>query len=159
MVGSLFHSRKYLTLSTMLYHYKSQIRPKIGILLSHLAWSYPIFTFQPWVQKHVCPCRWLIFSTVQPLSHRWIHSSFTLLYCYFLGRCSGRLYSWVIPVQTFIDRTHYAMYTNSFAIFMSVAWTDHFVWYIFWNGWNCSFFNLFARGKKRTYGSSAVKIN
>ena len=113
MVGSLYRSRKYLDPDSILYLYKSQMRPKMEYCCHVWAGADQIHLncFDK-VKRRV---RGLIgddlFSTLQPLSHRRDVSRLSLFYRYYHGDCSEELDSLLPPAKTFPVRTRLAATT------------------------------------------------
>ena len=110
MIGSLYRSREYLTPSSILYLYKSQIRPTMEYCCHIWAGaSRTSLKSLDGVQKRL---RWLVgdelFSTLQPLSQRRDVASLALLYRYFHGECSEELQAMVPPVKVFPRNTRLA---------------------------------------------------
>ena len=103
MVGSLFRSRKYLTPASMLYLYKSQIRPLMEYCC-HI-WGGAAQTSLSCLDRVQRRLRYLVgdelFSTLPPLSHRRDVASLSLFYRYYNGKCSKELHSLIPPKKEF----------------------------------------------------------
>ena len=114
MVGSLSRSRKYLSPASILYLYKSQIRPKMEYCC-HI-WGGAVQTSLSCLDRVQRRLRYLVgdelFSTLPPLSHRRDVSSLSLFYRYYNGKCSQELQLLVPPMKTFSVRTRLAAATQ-----------------------------------------------
>ena len=113
MVGSLFRSKKYLSPSSILYLYKSQIRPKMEYCCHILGGAAKTsLSCLDRVQRRL---RYLVedelYSTLPPLVHRRYVSSLSLFYRYLNGKCSSELHSLVPPKKESARETRLA--TNS----------------------------------------------
>lgn len=104
LFGFLQRSSKYLTLHTLLYLYKYQIKAKIRYCWD--IWAGSSLSRFDRVQKCL---RFLVgnklYSTLQHPSNRRDLASHSLLY---QGKWLKELYSWVAPCQTFTIRTRHA---------------------------------------------------
>ena len=103
IMGSLYRSMRLLTPESLLYLYKSQIRP-IMEYCSHI-WegsSKTILSALDRVQRRM---RGLVgeelFASLQSLSHRHNVASLSLFYRYIYGKCSDELHLLVPPVRDF----------------------------------------------------------
>lgn len=111
MVGSMYHSSKYLILHAIFKFYKSQIR-MIMDYSCHLERAAPssLFSFVR-VPKcvRVLVCKKL-FSTLQSraLFHRWDVANISRLYLYFHRKCLDGLHFLVLPVLIYMTRTRHA---------------------------------------------------
>ena len=110
MVGSLFRSRRYLSPASILYLYKSQIRPKMEYCC-HI-WGGAAQTSLSCLDRVQRRLRYLVgdelFSTLPPLVHRRNVSSLSLFYRYHNAKCSEELHSLVPPKKEFARETRLA---------------------------------------------------
>ena len=110
MVGSFYRSRKYLSPSSILYLYKSQIRPTMEYCC-HI-WSgasQRSLSSLDTVQRRLLGLIGHdLYSTLQPLSHRRNVASISLFYRYFHGKCSQELHSLVPPNRQFQRQTRFS---------------------------------------------------
>jgi hypothetical protein len=100
-LGALYRVRSYLTPESVLYLYKTQIRPILEYC-SHL-WSRSAasgIALLDRIQKRVCKLIGPQLSLkLEPLSHRRDVSSLSLLYRYQNGLCSSQLHKAVPPLK------------------------------------------------------------
>ena len=93
MIGSFYRSRKFLSNESILYLYKSQIRPKMEYC-SHV-WGGAARSSLNILDRLQHRMKYLVgeelYSTLQPLSHRRNVASLSLFYRYFHGKCSDEL--------------------------------------------------------------------
>ena len=123
MIGSFYRSKKYLTPESILYLYKSQIRPKMEYCCHIWAgYSSTSLSILDRLQRRI---KGLIgdelFSTLHTLSHRRDVASLTLFYRYFYGKCSDELHSLVPPLWNFGRRTRFAF--NSHPFFLRIPFS------------------------------------
>ena len=116
MIGSFYRSKKYLTPESILYLYKSQIRPKMEYCC-HI-WAGSSSTSLSILDRLQRRIKGLIgdelFSTLHALSHRRDVASLSLFYRYFYGKCSDELHSLVPPLWNFGRRTRFAVNSHPF---------------------------------------------
>ena len=110
MVGSLLRSRKYLSPESILYLYKSQIRPKMEYCC-HI-WGGAAKTSLSCLDRVQRRLRYLVgdelFSNIPPLVQRRDVASLSLFYRYHNGKCSNELHSLVPPKKEFGRETRLA---------------------------------------------------
>ena len=110
MIGSFYRSKKYLSPESLLYLYKSQVRPKMEYCC-HI-WSGAPQRSLSILDRLQRRMKGLVgdvlFSTLQPLSHRRDVASLSLFYRYFNGKCSTELHGLVPPRRVFDRRTRFA---------------------------------------------------
>ena len=110
MVGSFYRSLNFLSAPSILYLYKSQIRPTLEYCCylwagaSHRSRS-ALDSVQHRLKGLVGP---ELYSTLQPLSHRRNAATISLFYRYFHGKCSTELHSLVSPLRVFRRQTRYS---------------------------------------------------
>ena len=117
-VGSLFRARSYLSRETILYLYKSLIRPCMEYCCHVWAGaSSDALSLLDRIQKRICNIVGPdLASCLQPLSIRRDVASLSLLYKYFHGRCSSELSSLVPPLKVFNRRTRLSSSSHPFTL-------------------------------------------
>ena len=107
MVGSLYRSMRLLTPESLLYLYKSQIRPRMEYC-SHI-WAGSSRTIISTLNRVQRRMRGLVsetlFASLQSLSHRRNVASLSLFDRYFYGKCWDELHLLVPPVRDLPIRT------------------------------------------------------
>ena len=127
MVGSFYRSRNFLSPSSILYLYKSQIRPTMEYCChlwagaSHRSLS-ALDSVQHRLKGLVGPD---LYSTLQPLSHRRDVASISLFYRYFHGKCSTELHSLVPPLRVFRRQTRYSNDCAKHPFFLQIPKSHH----------------------------------
>merc|ERR1712101_94461 len=110
IIISLYRSRRFFTPKSILYIYKSQIRPRMEYC-SHI-WAGAAQTALASLDRVQKRLRRLIgdklFKSLQPLHLRRNVSSLSLLYRYFHGQCSIELHAMVPPLKKYIQLTRSA---------------------------------------------------
>nr|CAH7730842.1 unnamed protein product [Callosobruchus chinensis] len=98
-LGYLFRARKYFSPSNLLTLYKAQIRPRPGVLLTHLGSSCPYYLVYA-VQRSAIRLIGDPASTcyLRPLSHRHAVGDLSLFYQYSNRFCSSELTSMIPPL-------------------------------------------------------------
>ena len=117
-VGSLLRARNYLTPESILYLYKSTIRPCIEYCC-HIWGGAPAdaLNLLDRIQKRICNAIGVNLShKLDPLSHRRSVSSLCLFYKYFHGYCSTELSELVPPLKTFTRTTRYSSNCHPFTV-------------------------------------------
>lgn len=117
-VGSLLRARNYLTPESILYLYKSTIRPCIEYCC-HI-WggaSSESLNLLDRIQRRVCnSIGESLSSKLDSLSHRRAVSSLCLFYKYFHGHCSSELSDLVPPIKAFSRTTRYSSNCHPFTV-------------------------------------------
>ena len=122
-VGSLLRARNYLTRESILYLYKSTIRPCMEYC-SHVWAGAPadILSLLDRIQRRVCNnIGEYLSSKLDSLSHRRKVASLSLFYKYFHGRCSDELSSLVPPVRQFQRVTRLSSNSHPFTVCVPVC--------------------------------------
>ena len=123
MVGSHYRSKRFLTPESLLYLYKSQIRPRTEYC-SHI-WAGSSKTILSALDRVQRRMRGLVgeelFASLQSLSHRRNVASLSLFYRYFYGKCSDELHLLVPPVRDFPIRTRFAKSSEAHPHFLKIA--------------------------------------
>ena len=125
MIGSFYRSKKYLTPESILYLYKSQIRPKMEYCC-HI-WAGSSTTSLSILDRLQRRIKGLIgnelFSTLHTLSYRRDVASLSLFYRYFYGKCSDELHSLIPPLWNFGRRTRFAVNSHPFFLRIPLSQT------------------------------------
>ena len=117
-VGALLRARAYLTPESILYLYKSTIRPCMEYCC-HIWGGAPsdALNLLDRVQNRVCNAIGEnLASKLDSLSHRRSVASLCLFYKYFHGHCSDELSSLVPPLKTFSRATRFASKCHSLTV-------------------------------------------
>ena len=108
MIGSFYRSRNFLSRESMLYLYKSQIRPKMEycsrIWSDASLQSRLLGRLQNRMKGLV---GYDLFSTLQSLSHWRNVANLSLFYRYYFGKCAKELHDLVPKRQEFARNTRY----------------------------------------------------
>ena len=123
MVGTLYRSMRLLTPESLLYLYKSQIRP-IMEYCSHI-WAGSSNTILSTIDRFQRRMRGLVgeklFASLQSLSYRRNVASLSIFYRYFYGKCSDELHLFVPPVRDFPIRIRFAESSEAHPHFLKIA--------------------------------------
>ena len=123
MVGSIYRSMRLLTPESLLYLYKSQIRPRMEYC-SHI-WAGSSNTILSALDRVQRRMRGLDgeehFASLQSLSHRRNVASLSLSYRYFYGKFSDEFHLLVPPVRDFPIRTRFAKSREAHPNFLNIA--------------------------------------
>ena len=117
-VGSLYRVKNILSPSSILYLYKSAIRPCIEYCC-HLwagASAGPIHLLDRIQNRIVNIIGPELSLNLCSLSHRRNVASLSLFYRYFHGRCSGELRELVPPLKTFLRATRHSSQAHRFSV-------------------------------------------
>jgi len=125
-VGSLLRARRFLTPETILYLYKSTIRPCMEYCC-HL-WSgasSSSLELLDRVQRKVANAIGEnLASKLDPLSHRRKVASLSLFYRYFHGRCSKELADLVPATRVFPRDTRLAVNSHPYTVMVPTTHTE-----------------------------------
>lgn len=117
-VGSLLRARNYLTPESILYLYKSTIRPCIEYCC-HIWGGAPADSLNllDRIQHRICNAIGPNLSRkLDSLSHRRLVSSLCLFYKYSHGHCSTELSALVPPLKTFTHNTRFSSNCHPFTV-------------------------------------------
>ena len=117
-VGSLLRARSYLTPESILYLYKSSIRPCIEYCC-HIWAGAPAdcLSLLDRIQRRICNAIGQdLSSKLDSLSHRRNVASLSLFYRYFHGHCSAELSSLCPPLKTFQRATRLSSSSHRFTV-------------------------------------------
>ena len=127
-LGALYRVRSYLTKESILYLYKTQIRPILEYC-SHL-WSRSTATgtalldrIQNRVNNLIGP---ELSQKLEPLSHRRDVSSLSLFYRYQTGLCSSQLHRSVPPLKQFKRQLRSAASSHKYTLEVTRCRTAHY---------------------------------